>query len=86
MWAFVFACAWVRACICACVRQGRIYCLSNKLVFTLFFSFSIFVMYRVFHVKAPIKKRHISASRKERVNLKTVSERSLPPILLCKIS
>ena len=43
-------------------------------------------VYRVFHVKEPIKKRYISACRKGGVILKTVSKRSFGPILLCKIS
>ena len=41
-------------------------------------------LYRVFHVKEPIKKRYISACRKGGVILKTVSKRSFGPILLCK--
>ena len=43
-------------------------------------------LYRVFHINLNIRKQHISASRWERTILKTVSERSLTPILLCKIS
>ena len=43
-------------------------------------------IFRVFHIKVNIRKRHIFVSRKERVILKTVSKRSFTPILLCEIS